>query len=489
MLGLRWLTRVFSARISAIVRSLRGRQKSWFGRRLLMKFRALRSQCPEPRPTLAITRLSSRPANDRNPLEQITQQLPVFLTKTPDRVRQVFRKSSTAARHARPKRIRFESLRHEFLEERRLLTGNLFWGGGSGAWISNPSNWYTLLGVQTNWAPGDTAYIQGASCTITISGQVSPSAIFFGSGEGNGPYTVSGGTIALSASTSTVVDVSQGASAVIDSNIAGSSYTLTKQDAGQLTLGGSNSVTVGAMEDVDGGTLEIDNNVSITDGNNSHVGLLVANTAVLQGTGTVSLVATSPLSYQSSAASTFSGSITGTGKVKVNTPYLDPSAYSNTLILDGSKGGNNTYTGGTDIEYGTLRLANGATLGADTGALQVGGYGTLDLYGCSVTVGSLNDGTSGTSGGTITDNSTNPDSKSGNVTQLTVATSAHDIFTGRIEDNSSPNPIAPKVRLVMSGAGMLTLANANTYLGGTEIESGILQIGNANALPDNRVRL
>src|SRR5271157_3568652 len=104
------------------------------------------------------------------------------------------RKGCSVTPYAKQQRLQFESLRHEFLEERRLLT-SLFWGGGSGTWISDPSNWYTGSGgsgVQRNWAPGDTAYIQGSSCTIGIGSQVSPFAINFGSSTSSGSYIISG---------------------------------------------------------------------------------------------------------------------------------------------------------------------------------------------------------------------------------------------------------------------------------------------------------
>ncbi len=147
------------------------------------------------------------------------------------------------------------------------------------------------------------------------------------------------------------------------------------------------------------------------------------------------------------------------------------SSESKEVVKLGSKGANNTYIGKTDIEYGTLRLANGAAPGADTGALQVGGNGELDLNGCSVTVGSLNDGTSGT-GGLITDNSL--DENYGGITWLTVATpygESH-IFHGSIQDSR----VAPVIGLVMSGKGTLTLAGANGYVGGTEINDGTLEL-------------
>ena len=156
-----------------------------------------------------------------------------------------------------------------------------------------------------------------------------------------------------------MIDVYLNTTGEIDSNITGSNFELQKQGYGTLVLGGSGSVTVAAPND-SLGTLEIDSSVSITDGNASGEGLLVANDAILQGTGTVTLAATAPLLYQSSAPSDFSGSIAGAGTLQVDTS-------SGELTLDGSDNSNNTYGGGTFITLGTLALSNGARAGGPYG--------------------------------------------------------------------------------------------------------------------------
>ncbi|MGO9107751.1 MAG: autotransporter-associated beta strand repeat-containing protein [Thermoguttaceae bacterium] len=379
--------------------------------------------------------------------------------------------------NAKRRPVGFQSLQMEGLEERRLLTP-FFWDPAAPAnspWVATTnaaSYWHagSIGGARTIWVAGSTADFQASGANqVLVNSPVNLGGITI---EQNASCQISGANaLSITANSTTTVDVEPGATGEIYSSITGSGSTLIKAGNGALVLGASGSVTVAAMEDVDSGTLEIDTNVSITNSNNSGVGLQVDNSAILQGTGTIALVATSPLSYDSSAASTFSGSITGAGGVEVDTPYLDTTQYSNTLTLDGSKGGNNTYIGKTDIEDGTLRLANGAAPGADTGALQVGGNGELDLNGCSITVGSLNDGTSGT-GGLITDNSF--DENYGGITWLTVATpygESH-IFHGSIQDSR----VAPVIGLVMSGKGTLTLAGANGYVGGTEINDGTLEL-------------
>ncbi len=96
--------------------------------------------------------------------------------------------------------------------------------------------------------------------------------------------------------------------------------------------------------------------------------------------------------------------------------------------------------------------------------MKVGGNGWLGLNGCSIVVGSLSDGTSGT-GGVIADSS-------GDLSWLTVATTAPatapDVFTGDIQD---------RIRLMKSDTGVLVLAGTDSYTAGTEVDDGTLKLG------------
>ncbi len=205
-------------------------------------------------------------------------------------------------------------------------------------------------------------------------------------------------------------------------------------------------------------------------------GLLVANIAVLQDTGTINLASGCALAYDSSHTSTFNGAITGAGELQVGT---SSSTGVGTLVL----GGQNTYGGGTDIEQGEVQLENYSCLGADTGTLQLGTSGTLDLNGCPIVVGWLGNGNSPT-GGAITDGSVLANSAYGGVTRFTVATSGlNDAFAGSIRDSHYPGNSFAAVRLVKSGTGMLTLGGYNTYTGGTEVDGGTLKLDSSSAFP------
>jgi autotransporter-associated beta strand protein len=135
---------------------------------------------------------------------------------------------------------------------------------------------------------------------------------------------------------------------------------------------------------------------------------------------------------------TFSGNISGPGGL-IKTGI-------GTLTISGA----NSYTGGTFINEGILRLASGASL-PTTGALTVND-GRLDLNGNDVTVASL-----AGRGGTI---------ELGAQT-LTVAGNRSTSFGGSITGTGG---------LMKTGDGLLNLTGANTYTGPTSVTNGLLAV-------------
>ena len=130
--------------------------------------------------------------------------------------------------------------------------------------------------------------------------------------------------------------------------------------------------------------------------------------------------------------------------------------------------GSNSYSGGTTISAGTIKIGNSSALGSD--GLTVNG-GTLDLNGNSISVTAL----SGT-GGIIKDNSGSASSTK----TLTVNTSTTNTppFAGSLNNDGTHDKLA----LNKSGYGTLSLSGSNNYSGGTTINAGTLQIGNISAL-------
>ncbi|HET6523561.1 autotransporter-associated beta strand repeat-containing protein [Sphingopyxis sp.] len=114
-----------------------------------------------------------------------------------------------------------------------------------------------------------------------------------------------------------------------------------------------------------------------------------------------------------------------------------------TLVLSGT----NSYTGGTAINGGTLRIASDANLGGVAGGLSLNG-GTLNTTASFASARAVDLAGAGTF---LTDTGT------------TLA------LSGAISGAGA---------LTKDGAGSLILTNANSYAGGTTISAGTLQLGN-----------
>ncbi|MEI7773410.1 MAG: autotransporter-associated beta strand repeat-containing protein, partial [Verrucomicrobiota bacterium] len=132
---------------------------------------------------------------------------------------------------------------------------------------------------------------------------------------------------------------------------------------------------------------------------------------------------------------------------------------------------NNTYSGGTQIDAGTVLMGSGKTTALGTGTLIING-GSLDMNGNTFTTGSFSISTSSSgSTGTVTGGTISASSKfDANVTTGTTTVDA--LLTGT-------------ARFEKSGAGTVILSHANTYTGGTTVSAGTLQLGISNALTAN----
>ncbi len=97
-------------------------------------------------------------------------------------------------------------------------------------WNTTDANWDAGI----VWTNGNTAIFGGTGESLTVS-TVTTNGITFNSAG----YTLGGGTITLSASST----VTAAANATINSAIAGGAFNLTKTGAGTLTLGGTQSYT------------------------------------------------------------------------------------------------------------------------------------------------------------------------------------------------------------------------------------------------------
>jgi fibronectin-binding autotransporter adhesin len=207
------------------------------------------------------------------------------------------------------------------------------------------------------------------------------------------------GTVTNSAGGTPVLTVNQAGDSVFGGLLTGS-LALTKSGAGTLVLGAANSYTGNTT--LSAGTLKlaVANGVStasaVTMGNALFD--LNGNNQVIAGLsgagGTVTSATAATLTVNQSTGTSYSGLLAGAmALVKGG---------SGELILNAT----NTYTGGTDINGGMLKLGVAAALPI-TGGVNINPGGTLDRNGFNITPTSLNlNGGTIAGAGTLTLNAT-----------------------------------------------------------------------------------
>jgi autotransporter-associated beta strand protein len=351
-----------------------------------------------------------------------------------------------------------------------LGTGTLTLGGGT-------LQATTSLGLANAMVVAATSAISlDAGIELTLTGNVSGSGALTKSGYGtltltgnnsgfSGAVTVSAGTLVINSASNlgtgtltlngglllTTADISDLANAVVIDSSGGTFYTngsnltlsgtitgpgaLTKSGYGTLTLSGTN--TYSGATSITGGTLSIS-----SAGNLQGTSGVTLDGGTLQATSTLTLGKSIALGSgggtfdvaNSGDSLTLSGKITGDGSLTKTGPGV--------LYLTG----NNTYTGGTNINGGTINIIANANLGNPSGGLTFNG-GTLQL---GADVVSSRDVTLKAGGGTFD-------------------TNGHDLtLNGTV---SGPGG------LTKTGAGTLTLSGDATYTGSTSIRAGTLSLG------------
>jgi outer membrane autotransporter protein len=173
----------------------------------------------------------------------------------------------------------------------------------------------------------------------------------------------------------------------------------------------------------------------ITIGTNGYV--IQGNSIALQGGSQTTIGVGDGTAASSAFTGTINASLTGASK-------LFKSDYG-TLVL----GGNNTYSGGTEIQFGTLSVSADNNLGAaNTGVAMVGGtLATTASFNTNRNIALTQDGA------------------------INVATGTQLGLTGTVSGTGA---------LIKQGAGTLALSGANTY-GSTKVQAGTL-IGNSASI-------
>ncbi|MCI0332782.1 MAG: autotransporter-associated beta strand repeat-containing protein, partial [Planctomycetes bacterium] len=292
-------------------------------------------------------------------------------------------------------------------------------GGGDGYTINRPLE---IIGAGSTNNPLGAAGALVSASSLTWSGNV----------------TLTGNTTLNSIGTMTITG-----------NISGAGG-LNKIGAGALVLSANNNY--GGATTINFGTLRTEGGNAIPDG--SAVTLSNTNGVLLDLDGTDETI-----------GSLAGGGVTG-GNVALGTATLttggDNSSTTFAGAINGAGGlmktgagiftlaGNNTYSGLTDVQQGTLRLGTVTCL-PNTNAVNVAGGGTLDVNSLDKTLSSIT-GTGQVTLGTG---------------ELTLgAADASGDFSGSISGSGS---------LVKIGNGTLTLDGANSYSGGTTVVAGRLR--------------
>ncbi len=371
------------------------------------------------------------------------------------------------------------------------LSSIVWTGNNNSSWDTTTANNWVQQGAGTTKYidnPGDSVIFNDTAAPRTSvsinSGDVHPTSVVFANNTST--YTISGTNAIAGATdlqltgTGTVIflntntytgatSIAAGATLQMGNGIPGSDgsisqtsgitnngflvYDLAGSQAYSGVIGGS-----GALSKTGPGTLILTNTSTFTGGTTISSGTiqLGKGTSANDGAVTGNIVNNAALVFNYFGNVEYDGTISGSGAVaKVGLA---------TLAL----GGTNTFTGGTTVNSGTLQLAS---LAAQNSTVTTGTGGVMSfLYvnGESSTAVSIG-GLAG-SGSVILQDSFAPS----NPVPLTVGTNNQSTtFSGIISGTGS---------LTTGGTGTLTLTNSNTYIGGTNLNAGTLNMGNVLAL-------
>ena len=339
-------------------------------------------------------------------------------------------------------------------------TGGVLLGGtgslaNNGALIFNRSNALTHSGVISGTG---TVTKQGAG-TLTLSGNNSYT----------GGTTINSGVLQVGAGGTTgsiAGNLVNNASLVFNrsdasnySGVISSSGTLTKQGTGTLTLSGNNTYT--------GGTTISDGVLAL--GSANAVG---TSGTISFGGGTLQYSASNTTDY----SSRFSNSASQAYEIDTNgqnvTLASPLTSSGGTLTKSGSGtltlSGNNSYTGGTNVAGGVLAVGGASALGTGTlvlngGALSAAAGGVSFANAVSLNANTTIAGSDAlTIGGNVTLN---------RYYALNITNSARTTISGVISETLGSI-------LIKEGSGELELTGANSYTGGTYVQSGTVRINN-----------
>lgn len=360
--------------------------------------------------------------------------------------------------------------------------------GAAGARITNTSGTAAILTSSMNAATaydgtitdgtGGLALVLGGSGTLALNGNNTYSrGTTLNSGEldlgnshaiGSGTFTIAGGS--LNNTSGGVLTLVTNNAQKWNGNFAFKGSQNLDLGTGGVLMNGTRTVTVSSGTLTVGGVIaatgttygltKSGTGTLVLKGNNTYGGTTTISQGALQiGTGGVvsslsskGIANNGALIFNTSNTLFYRGVISGAGSLRQDGSGL--------LFLSGA----NSYSGGTVVNSGTLRLGNLHGLGATSGSLAVNAGAVVEINGGAVGIGTL-------SGAGVLANF------GGQVATLTTTSAVNSTFSGQISDSAPGAPTAATLALVKAGAGTLILSGANTYGGGTTIGAGKLQLG------------
>jgi fibronectin-binding autotransporter adhesin len=314
---------------------------------------------------------------------------------------------------------------------------------------------FTLTAGGENTSTTVSGNITGASGALAKTG--SGTLTLNGTNTYTGNTTITAGTLQVGANgtagslTSNITNnaalaFSRSDNSTYSGKISGTG-ALTKSGAGTLTLSGNNTYT--GSTTISAGTLQI--------GNGGTTGSIIGN-----------VTNNSSLGFNRSDEMTYSGQISGSGTLIKNG--------SGTLVFTGD----NTYTGGTSVNDGTLYLRT--DLFAAEGALFSMGNLTIASGATLMSERGNLAGSLTLNGGTWVENNGFGGSWSGSVSLGATSTFQSDWYQ-TVTANITGTGGLIKTGSGVNAGGVLTLTGNNTYTGNTTISAGTLKMnGSTSAL-------
>ncbi|HMP58783.1 MAG TPA: autotransporter-associated beta strand repeat-containing protein [Gemmatales bacterium] len=365
------------------------------------------------------------------------------------------------------------------------------WNGGTGAgphsWNTN-GNW-SLAGFPN--ASGVTASLLAdwsAAPTINLNQAITVGRLFIDDTGGSGDVGVSispnGGSLTFNngASNAELQTFGDASLNFINSNVTLTS-NLNATIASNLAITGQISGG-GALNKLGSGTLVFTNNNTYSGGTTVSAGMLQLGGGGTNGSisGDVSVASGATLGVNRSNTLTFSGAISGAGGL------LQDGA--GTLVLTGA----NTYAGTTVVSQGTLALGSGGSLASAAVTVNTGAVLRFSLsgdytYGGAISGGGASQktthgeltltGTSTFSGGVVIDTGglTLGDGGANGSIACDVQNNANLNFN-RSDVSIYAGAISGGGNMFKMGAGTLILTGTSSYTGNTNVNAGVLQIGN-----------